>query len=1051
MKRLLCLGCCLLAAVVSADDASIWEFYQRNPQFQGWFPFGIYAGGATNLLSPGTTKQERSEWMVDLQALQGCNVIWGQSPTRHNIATDGAGNPIDWNAFGKWFYGTSLPEREMRIWPSLVHWLRYSLPVWGDLQRMAPLPTDAELLAKAEALAPVLDFARRMRAEYPDTVVGYIIDDEPHMLAASVAAQRLLRDRAGVPAMTCKPSWGGFQSFVGHMQPMTGDFYVTQDGGDNSWEIAERMTWIRKNLPQRVFHFLPLASAYRGAHEQTLPGLRDSRPSTEDLRMQFWMSLAGGCKGYYYYHLVYNTWWARGEDNLLNLVLEPNGGLWPELKRLAAVATTVGPCLVPCRSLDPVDIGIDCGSVRFIEYQGPAIGVGLLQDIPRPKRHFVVPWNNDLRAKQTGILTLPPELLAGRLVYDLHDLREVALRDSGFTVSLEPGGGRVFLLGTAEDFADCAETICQARVRQPRVTARIRRRLLARQPGARTTSVDAFIAEAQVAEKAKDWDTARARYGAAVNAVDEQEKSVRHLLETRRQLDQLAAVLSITDDLLRTHAKVLDINSGARSLQAHHYQNPRVGPSIREFVVLVGQYLDSRIAERKGELDGQLLRDRATVLTQQAEANRKRIRAAINAALSEKRLPLRIACFTPDRYVVEYNMNVAWLHKNATTGWFVPDPDGIWRDRQGKAWKAGEWDVVWVQQLLFADPTATRLLPALSAQQNVLTDFVRNGGGLLLTGVAGLLAQELGAETVLPDRVRENSPYAQSLTVGLASAPGMAKHPILASLHGKFVYTNASFPDRDYFAEVAWEERQPTGRVIATEYDQLFGPIGTYAAIVEYALGKGKILVAGGRACDLTPGHPYGLKDMRPGNLRANLRAVIRDALVYAASAERFTPDPAAVVAAGTPRERPQCLPLADWEFRLDPEKVGEKQKWMAPKPAGDWKTISIGANWESQGYDYNGVAWYRRTVSLRNRPGKHTILHFGAVDEQATVYIDGKRVGHNQGGPEGWEAWDQPFAMDITGFLTDADATHLLAVRVFDISSAGGIWKPVWLEYESR
>ena len=60
-------------------------------------------------------------------------------------------------------------------------------------------------------------------------------------------------------------------------------------------------------------------------------------------------------------------------------------------------------------------------------------------------------------------------------------------------------------------------------------------------------------------------------------------------------------------------------------------------------------------------------------------------------------------------------------------------------------------------------------------------------------------------------------------------------------------------------------------------------------------------------------------------------------------------------------------------------------------------------------------------------------------------VYINGKFVGKHD---EGQEGWNKPFSFDITEFLAESPAEYLLAVRVFDPLSAGGIWKPVFLRY---
>ena len=69
----------------------------------------------------------------------------------------------------------------------------------------------------------------------------------------------------------------------------------------------------------------------------------------------------------------------------------------------------------------------------------------------------------------------------------------------------------------------------------------------------------------------------------------------------------------------------------------------------------------------------------------------------------------------------------------------------------------------------------------------------------------------------------------------------------------------------------------------------------------------------------------------------------------------------------------------------------------------------------------------------------KRIYLHFGAVDEELTLWIDGTLVGEHDRGPDGW---DKPFAMDVTGKLTGG--RHHLALRVYNSAMAGGVWKPV-------
>ncbi|MCW2848788.1 MAG: glycoside hydrolase family 2 [Marmoricola sp.] len=103
---------------------------------------------------------------------------------------------------------------------------------------------------------------------------------------------------------------------------------------------------------------------------------------------------------------------------------------------------------------------------------------------------------------------------------------------------------------------------------------------------------------------------------------------------------------------------------------------------------------------------------------------------------------------------------------------------------------------------------------------------------------------------------------------------------------------------------------------------------------------------------------------------------------------------------------------------------------------------------------------WYRRRFTAPEcPPGGRVLLHFGAVDQSCTVWVDGHEVGAHTGGY-------LPFSCDVTDRL-EGDAEHLLEVRVRDLSETGvhargkqrldrgtiwytaqsGIWQTVWLE----
>ena len=107
-----------------------------------------------------------------------------------------------------------------------------------------------------------------------------------------------------------------------------------------------------------------------------------------------------------------------------------------------------------------------------------------------------------------------------------------------------------------------------------------------------------------------------------------------------------------------------------------------------------------------------------------------------------------------------------------------------------------------------------------------------------------------------------------------------------------------------------------------------------------------------------------------------------------------------------------------------------------------------------------DSILWYRTKFTLPTTFRKKTILlHFGAVDWSADVFINGSKAGSHQGGYD-------PFCFDITDLLK-RNGQQLLELRVTDPVDAGpqprgkqvrkpggiwytsvtGIWQTVWLE----
>ena len=75
--------------------------------------------------------------------------------------------------------------------------------------------------------------------------------------------------------------------------------------------------------------------------------------------------------------------------------------------------------------------------------------------------------------------------------------------------------------------------------------------------------------------------------------------------------------------------------------------------------------------------------------------------------------------------------------------------------------------------------------------------------------------------------------------------------------------------------------------------------------------------------------------------------------------------------------------------------------------------------------------------------------LRFDAVDDEAEVWLNGKRVGeHRKEGETDPNWWEEPSTFDLTSFL-NWDRPNVLTVLVNDFALGGGIWKSVFVQWD--
>ncbi len=156
------------------------------------------------------------------------------------------------------------------------------------------------------------------------------------------------------------------------------------------------------------------------------------------------------------------------------------------------------------------------------------------------------------------------------------------------------------------------------------------------------------------------------------------------------------------------------------------------------------------------------------------------------------------------------------------------------------------------------------------------------------------------------------------------------------------------------------------------------------------------------------------------------------------------------------------------WQFEFDDSNQGMKEGWYKNPAVKFSKIINVPFAFQTKlsgigETGFHDIVWYRQEITVPNAfrsENKRVMLNFGAVDYEATVWVNGEQVATHRGG-------HVPFSADITDVLENQK--NSIIVRVLDPSSdrtiprgkqfweeksaaiwytrTTGIWQTVWLE----
>ena len=154
-----------------------------------------------------------------------------------------------------------------------------------------------------------------------------------------------------------------------------------------------------------------------------------------------------------------------------------------------------------------------------------------------------------------------------------------------------------------------------------------------------------------------------------------------------------------------------------------------------------------------------------------------------------------------------------------------------------------------------------------------------------------------------------------------------------------------------------------------------------------------------------------------------------------------------------------------EWLFAYDDNNLGVKEKWYTDDKFYD-KRINVPFVYQSKESGIedrtpHDIVWYKREFEIEKKENEVIILHFGAVDYEADIFVNNQHVRHHVGGHTSFE-------IDITHYLNDNEKQEL-SVRAFDphydesiprgkqiweaeskaiwYTNSTGIWQTVWIE----
>jgi hypothetical protein len=437
----------------------------------------------------------------------------------------------------------------------------------GDWRGWEKLPhVDEYIEARRKELAvarprglyiqPVLPFAGEMNNRGPDGLawaesyarkLADAFKDEPYLaswyLADEISSDRLwgfvaaksALDRADPSKLSTMSHFGvsrilRFEPYMSVI--MTSSYPITVAKRD-PWSIGARCREMDERSDRPHWIFLPAFGHSDWWQPSSSKPLQYLYPTRAELRLMTHLAIANGIKGItYYLYSTPNLW--PGIFDVIGNPLPLDDPLIQDISAVGEKLAEIGPMLLTTKLL-PTGVAQASGDAE--DERGLTVGVRQAPD----GGAFLIVLNESVEKEQGGRVSLSGQLAGrGRFIYDLYALRKTnPARPFGFKVTdLVPGDGRIYFVGTPQQFDDMRSAMLRNRALE----------IL------RVANLDRLVAERwNVDVSAIDARFEKARRAASHGETDESEKArdmVQALLDGNTNFARCRRVMLETRELL---------------------------------------------------------------------------------------------------------------------------------------------------------------------------------------------------------------------------------------------------------------------------------------------------------------------------------------------------------------------------------------------------------------------------------------------------------------------------------------------------------------------